>query len=46
MVDPDRMLKLANSNIKNRIHLITGGGHDIANTHTKQLVDIINEYVK
>lgn len=46
MVDPDRMLKLANSNIKNRIHLITGGGHDIANTHTKQLVNIINEYVK
>ncbi len=46
MVDPDRMLKLANSNIKNRIHLITGGGHDIANTHTKELVDIINEYVK
>lgn len=46
MVDPNRMLKLANSNIKNRIHLITGGGHDIANTHTKELVDIINEYVK
>lgn len=46
MVDPDRMLKLANPNIKNRIHLITGGGHDIANTHTKELVDIINEYVK
>ena len=46
MVDPNRMLKIVDSNIKNRIHLITGGGHDIANTNTKELVDIINEYVK
>ena len=46
MVDPNRMLKLVDTNIKNRIHIITGGGHDIANTHTKELVYIINEYVK
>lgn len=46
MVDPNRMLKLVDSNIKNRIHLINDGGHDIANTNTKELVDIINEYVK
>lgn len=44
MVDPKRMLKIVDSNIKDRIYLIPGGGHDIANTHTKELTNIINEY--
>jgi len=46
MVDPNRMLKIVDSNIKKRIHIISGGSHDIANTHTEELVSIIKKYVK
>ena len=44
MVDPNRMINSVDSNIKERIHVIPNGGHDIANTHTKEIIDIINEY--
>ena len=46
MVDPNRMLSIVNPKIKKRIHLIVGGSHDIANTHTKELLDIIIDYTK
>lgn len=44
MVNPNRVLKEVNSNIKKRIHLIQGGRHDIANTHTKELINIIKRF--
>ncbi len=44
MVDPNRMLNIVDPSIKERIHLIENGGHDIANTHTKEVIDIINEF--
>lgn len=46
MVNPDKMLTMVDSNIKNRIRFVAGGGHDIANTHTKELVNIINDFIK
>ncbi|MBO4245575.1 MAG: alpha/beta hydrolase [Bacilli bacterium] len=46
MVDPSRMLSIVSKKIKNRIYLINNGGHDIATTHTKELIKIINDYIK
>ena len=46
MVDPNRMVSSVDENIKKRIHFIKNGGHDIANTHTKDLIKIINDYIK
>ena len=46
MVNPDKMLTMVDSNIKNRIRFVAGGGHNIVNTHTKELVNIINDFIK
>ena len=46
MVNPNKVLSTVNSNFKERIAIINGGGHDIANTHTKDVIDIINKFTK
>ena len=46
MVNPNKVLSTVNSNFKERIAIINGGGHDIANTHTKEVIDIINNFAK
>lgn len=46
MVDPNRMMSIINKDVQKRIHFIKGGGHDIANTHTKELIKIIDDYIK
>ena len=46
MVNPNKVLSTVNSNFKERIAIINGGGHDIANTHTKDVIDIINNFTK
>lgn len=38
--------KLDKSNTAKMIKIIDGGGHDIANTHTKELIELINDFVK
>ena len=45
MVNPHRLYELSNEDIKKRIKFIKNGGHDIANTHTKELVDIVDEFI-
>ncbi len=46
MVDPKGVIETVRPEIRERINLISGGGHDIANTNTKELVDIIDEFIK
>lgn len=46
MVDPNRMMNTVSDKVKKNIYFINGGGHDIANTHTKELVDIIEKFTK
>jgi alpha/beta superfamily hydrolase len=46
MVDPNKVLNTVNKDFKNRIAIIKGGSHDIANTHTKEVIDIINDFTK
>ena len=46
MVDPNRMLNSVSDKVKKNIHLISGGSHDIANTHTDELNDIIMKFTK
>jgi pimeloyl-ACP methyl ester carboxylesterase len=36
--------KLMDNPLKQRVHIIKGGGHDIANTHTDELVDIVKNF--
>ena len=45
MVNPHKLYELSDEDIKKRIRFIKNGGHDIANTHTEQLIDIIDEFV-
>jgi pimeloyl-ACP methyl ester carboxylesterase len=44
MVNPQKVIKSVKKEFKNRIVLIDGGGHDIANTHTSELIQIINNF--
>lgn len=44
MVDPNRVIGEVNQKIKKRIKVIKNGGHDIANSHTKELTDIMLNY--
>lgn len=46
MVDPNRMMKMVDYSVKKSIHFISDGSHDIANTHTEELLSIINEFTK
>lgn len=45
MVNPSLVIQTVNEELKSRISVIEGGGHNIATTHTDKLVDIINEFV-
>ena len=45
MVNPKLVLETIKDNLKEKIKIIDGGSHDIANTHTNQLVNIINETI-
>ena len=42
MVNPIKVLNTVNDELKERIHLIQGGAHDIGNTNPKEIIDIIN----
>lgn len=46
MVDPNRMINESNQKIKKKIKVIHNGDHDIANTHTKELISIISNNCK
>ena len=46
MVDPDRMLSCVKPEVKKNINIISDGGHDIANTHTAELMNIIDKFIK
>lgn len=43
MVNPNRVLDNINKEYKDRIFLIKDGGHDIANTHVKEIMEIIGK---
>ena len=43
MVNPYKVFDSVSNKYKSRISFIDGGGHDIANTHTKELINIINK---
>lgn len=43
MVNPKRVLEDINNNYKEKIHIIKDGGHDIANTHVKEIIEIIGK---
>lgn len=45
MVNPEYINKNININFKNRIFFIKDGTHDIANTNTEELINIIKEQV-
>ena len=45
MVSPMEVLSRVNSNLKKKISIIDGG-HDIANTNTKEVIDIISKIIK
>lgn len=45
MVNPHKLYELSDENIKKRIKFIKNGGHDIANSHTERLIDIIDEFI-
>ena len=45
MVNPNEVIDSVNDNFKKRISFIDGGGHDIAQTHTKELIRIIDEFI-
>lgn len=46
MVDPKRMVSIVSDKVRKRIHFIKGGGHDIANTHTDELIKLIIDFTK
>lgn len=43
MVNPKRVIETINKKYKDNIYLIEGGGHDIANTHVKEIIEIIGK---
>lgn len=45
MVNPKKVIETVPKELKKQIHLISQGGHDIANTHTEELVELINGFV-
>lgn len=45
MVNPNKVINTVSDNFKSRISLINGGGHDIANTNTKELISIIDKFI-
>lgn len=45
MVNPNQVIQELNDLFKTRISIINEGKHDIANTHTKELINIINNFI-
>ncbi len=45
MIQAKFVLKHLNSKIAKKVFLIKNGGHDIANSHTKELLNIINKII-
>ena len=43
MVNPPYVMKNLDEEHRNKVHLIVSGGHDIANTHTEELISIISK---
>jgi hypothetical protein len=41
MVNPQKVIDYVPKEYKKRIFVIAGGGHDIANTHAKEIINII-----
>ena len=46
MVNPSKVIETIDDKFKNNIIIIKDGSHDIANTHTNELVTIINKHIK
>ena len=46
MVNPKLVINEVNEDFKKRIFTIKDGSHDIANTHTKETVELINDSIK
>lgn len=46
MVDPERLKNTIDRKFLDRIHFIKDAGHDIANTHTKELINLITKEIK
>lgn len=46
MVNPNKMLSIVSNTVKRRIKFIKNGEHDIANTHTKEVVNIIKDFTR
>lgn len=44
MVNPNKLQETIDEKYKERIILIKGGGHDIANTHTEKLIEEIKKF--
>ena len=44
MVDPKRMMNSVNKTVLDRIKVIPNGSHDIANTHTDEVMKYIKEF--
>ena len=44
MVNPSKVVETVSDDFKNRISFIDGGGHDIANTHTLELTNLILDF--
>ena len=45
-VNPNEVINSVSNNIRKRIALIEGGGHDIANTHKEKIMEIIDSFEK
>lgn len=45
MVNPKKVIETVPEDLKGQIRVISHGGHDIANTHTEELVGLINEFI-
>ena len=45
-VNPIKVIENVSSDMKKKITVIEGGGHDIANTHREELIGIIDNYEK
>ena len=46
MVNPSKVLETVSDDFKDRISVIQGGGHNISVTHTDELINLINDFVK
>lgn len=45
-VNPNLVINNVSNDIKKRIAIIDGGGHDIANTHKEKIIEIIDNFEK